>query len=60
MKKYRIGDVLLRSNGGIRVITGETEKVFFLTAIFDDNIVRTYPHNKIIVARTNLYKKVEV
>lgn len=61
MKKYRIGDVLIRSDGeGIRVITRETERIFLLAAIRDDNIVREYPHTKSMVLRSNFYKKVEV
>lgn len=60
MKKYRTGDVLIRDDGGIRVITRETERSFYLAAIRDDNIVRAYIHNKIFVLTSKFYKKVEV
>lgn len=59
MNKYRIGDVLIRSAGGIRVIVSEEDKIFFLAAILDNGTVGLLPHFKSMV-QSNLYKKLEV
>lgn len=60
MKKYKIGDVLLRMDGeGIRVIAGEEGRIFFLSTICADGNVNLFPHFKNMVYG-NLYKKLEV
>ena len=59
MKKYRIGDVLIRDDGGIRVIVSEKEKIFFLASICYDSRVISLPHFKNMVMSDH-YEKVEV
>lgn len=59
MKNYRIGDVLIRDDGGIRVIASEEDKIFFLAAILDDGRVGSLPHFKNMVMSDH-YKKVEI
>lgn len=60
MKKYRIGDVLLRRDGkGIRVVTSEEGMAFFLASICADGTVNELPLFKNMMFG-NLYKKLEV
>lgn len=64
MKKYKIGDVLIRTDGGgIRVIesdiTGEYGEIFFLSTICDDGDIHLFPHFKQNVYGS-LYKKLEI
>ena len=59
MKNYKVGDVLIRKDGGIRVISHAEDRVFFLAAILDDGTVRALPHFKNMV-HGNFYKKLDV
>lgn len=60
MKKYKIGDVLIRRDGeGIRVVSREKGRIVRLARICVDGSVNEFPHLKNTVDG-NFYKKLDV
>lgn len=62
MKKYNVGDVLIRDDGLVTVITREKERMFDMTWLYDygDGIeMRTFQLVRSLVIN-NFYKKVEI
>lgn len=63
MKNYRIGDILIRRDGLVSVITREKERLFYLSWLYDYGSgieMRTLPRMKSVVQSNKFYEKLDV